>query len=107
MTSSSRRDQPPVGAGPVLDRVTTGSTRRLYPVVSGIGGGMSLLHPLATAKTLALIAAGRYAVPSEFMRKLLTGFYNDKPAALAGALRRYGVTTRTAGAAVATTGEEE
>jgi hypothetical protein len=70
---------------------------RLERTLSGMAAvGGTVYHP---GTAVALMAA-RYGVPTEVMRKLLTGHYKGQPAALARMLRRYGVTPATAGAAI-------
>jgi hypothetical protein len=83
-------------------------------VFEGLTGRVGKIDRLISG-TLAtpftpLLAAGRAVLPREFNRRLLTGRYQSKPAELARALQRYGergLTTRTGGAAVAASVDDD
>jgi hypothetical protein len=64
-------------------------------LVGGLVGGSAQLDPATTGMALV----GGLALPTEVMRKLMTGHYRARPQALAKVLRQYGVTPSTVVAA--------
>lgn len=60
-------------------------------LVGGLVGGGALLDPATTSMALV----GGLALPTEVMRKLITGHYRARPQALAKVLRQYGITPST------------